>query len=124
MRISDWSSDVCSSDLCWCHWRTCPASSPAASRAASSRRPRTRPSSPSVRPPWCRRCCCWRGCGDGSATAHRETRAMSELDLLLAQRLERLAAKRGWTEEEAMAHALERGLMALEAETPNDPHHK
>lgn len=45
---------------------------------------------------------------------------MSELDLLLAQRLERLAAKRGWTEEEAMAHALERGLMALEAESSND----
>ena len=45
---------------------------------------------------------------------------MADLDLLLAQRLERLAAQRGWTEEEAMAQALERGLMALEAETSND----
>ena len=30
---------------------------------------------------------------------------MSELDLLLAQRLERLATRRGWSEEEALAQA-------------------
>ena len=45
---------------------------------------------------------------------------MSELDLLLAQRLERLATKRGWSEEEALAQAVERGLMALEAESATD----
>lgn len=45
---------------------------------------------------------------------------MADLDLLLAQRLERLAAARGWSDEEAMTHALERGLMALEAESSND----
>ena len=45
---------------------------------------------------------------------------MAELDLLLAQRLERLATKRGWTEEEALVQAVERGLMALEAEGATD----
>ena len=45
---------------------------------------------------------------------------MSELDLLLAQRLERLATRRGWTEEEALVQAVERGLMALEAEGATD----
>ena len=45
---------------------------------------------------------------------------MSELDLLLAQRLERLATRRGWTEEEALVQAVERGLMALEAESATD----
>ena len=45
---------------------------------------------------------------------------MAELDLLLAQRLERLATRRGWTEEEALVQAVERGLMALEAEGATD----
>ena len=45
---------------------------------------------------------------------------MSELDLLLAQRLERLATRRGWSEEEALAQVVERGLMALEAESATD----
>ena len=43
---------------------------------------------------------------------------MADLDLLLAQRLERLAAKRGWTEEEALKQVVERGLASLEAEAP------
>ena len=46
---------------------------------------------------------------------------MSELDLLLAQRLEQLAMKRGWTEEEALARAVERGLAELEAEATAAP---
>ena len=41
---------------------------------------------------------------------------MADLDLLLAQRLERLATARGWTEEEALAKVVARGLAALEAE--------
>ena len=45
---------------------------------------------------------------------------MPELDLLLAQRLERLAAQRGWSEEQALAQVVERGLMALEAESARD----
>ena len=45
---------------------------------------------------------------------------MAELDLLLAQRRARLATRRGWTEEEALVQAVERGLMALEAEGATD----
>jgi hypothetical protein len=41
---------------------------------------------------------------------------MADLDLVLAQRLERLATARGWTEEEALARAVERGLASLEVE--------
>ena len=45
---------------------------------------------------------------------------MAELDMLLAQRLERLAAMRGWDEDEALKRVVERGLSALEAESATD----
>ena len=45
---------------------------------------------------------------------------MAELDLVLAQRLERLAAARGWSEEEALQRTVARGLAALEAESATD----
>ena len=45
---------------------------------------------------------------------------MAELDMLLAQRLERLAAARGWDEDEALKRVVERGLAALEAESATD----
>ena len=45
---------------------------------------------------------------------------MSDLDLVLAQRLERLAMARGWSEEEAHARVVERGLASLEAESATD----
>ena len=45
---------------------------------------------------------------------------MAELDMLLAQRLERLAAARGWDEDEALKRVVERGLSALEAESATD----
>jgi hypothetical protein len=38
------------------------------------------------------------------------------IDPALAERLERLAAARGWTRQEVVSHALERGTRALEAE--------
>ena len=45
---------------------------------------------------------------------------MAELDLVLAQRLERLAAARGWSEEEALQRTVARGLAALEVESATD----
>ena len=45
---------------------------------------------------------------------------MAELDIVLAQRLERLAAARGWSEEEALQRTVARGLAALEAESATD----
>lgn len=41
---------------------------------------------------------------------------MADLDLLLAQRVEKLAARRGWSEDESLRRVVERGLAALEAE--------
>jgi len=41
---------------------------------------------------------------------------LEDFDPILADRLQRLAQSRGWTQQEAMTQALERGLMALEAE--------
>ena len=38
------------------------------------------------------------------------------MDPVLAGRLQRLAQARGWSEAQALQHAIERGLLALEAE--------
>ena len=42
--------------------------------------------------------------------------APGAIDAVLAERLKRLADARGWSQQEALAHALERGLLALETE--------
>jgi len=42
--------------------------------------------------------------------------APGDIDPALAERLQRLAGARGWSWQEALAHALERGVTALEAE--------
>ena len=42
---------------------------------------------------------------------------LEDMDPILADRLQRLAQSRGWSREQALAHALERGVMALEAES-------
>jgi hypothetical protein len=43
---------------------------------------------------------------------------LDAVDPLLADRLRKLAGRRGWSESEALRHAVERGLTALETEVP------
>jgi hypothetical protein len=44
--------------------------------------------------------------------------ALDALDPLLADRLRKLAGARGWSESDALRRAVERGLLAIEADVP------
>ena len=44
--------------------------------------------------------------------------ALDALDPLLADRVRRLAGRRGWSESDALLRLVERGLQAVEAEVP------
>ena len=44
--------------------------------------------------------------------------ALDAMDPLLADRLRKLAGRRGWSESETIRRAVEHGLLALEAEVP------
>jgi hypothetical protein len=43
---------------------------------------------------------------------------LDAMDPLLSDRLRKLAGRRGWSESEALRHAVERGLLVLEGEVP------
>jgi hypothetical protein len=43
---------------------------------------------------------------------------LDAMDPLLSDRLRKLAGHRGWSESEALRHAVERGLLVLEGEVP------
>jgi hypothetical protein len=43
---------------------------------------------------------------------------LDAMDPLLSDRLRKLAGHRGWSESEALRHAIERGLLVLEGEVP------
>lgn len=44
--------------------------------------------------------------------------ALDAINPLLADRLRKLAGRRGWSESETIRHAVEHGLLVLEAEVP------
>ena len=44
--------------------------------------------------------------------------ALDALDPVLADRVRRLAGRRGWSESEALLRIIERGLLAVEGEVP------
>ena len=44
--------------------------------------------------------------------------ALDAMDPLLADRLRKLAGRRGWSESETIRRAVERGLLVLEGEVP------
>ncbi len=46
---------------------------------------------------------------------------LDAMDPLLSDRLRKLAGYRGWSESEALRHAVERGLLVLEGEVPKPP---
>lgn len=48
---------------------------------------------------------------------------LDAMDPLLSDRLRKLAGRRGWSESEALRHAVERGLLVLEGEVPPSLEH-
>jgi hypothetical protein len=48
---------------------------------------------------------------------------LDAMDPLLSDRLRKLAGHRGWSESEALRHAIERGLLVLEGEVPKTLEH-